>query len=124
VLLAGLQALAFAGGVAAYRAGAHEEERVEHRVSEPVLETHEESAERFLWSAGVAFLCSAGVVFMRNPTRARWLAVGSVAASLATAGAGIGAGKSGGAVAYGAGVAAVAAPAALDAAARHERDDD
>ena len=110
VLLAGMQAIALAAGLLAFQAGKQEEERVEAGVSEQLLESHEEGAERFLWSSGVALLCSTGILFLRDRKLARWAALASVTASLATAGFGIAAGKSGGAVAYGSGVAGVSSP--------------
>ena len=121
-LLAGLQAVALAAGSFALREGHEEEERVEKQVSERLLEEHQESAERFLWATGAALLCSAGIVFLRDPRTARWAAVASVTTALAAAGLGIAAGKTGGEVAYGGGVAGVVSPATSDR--ERERDDE
>jgi hypothetical protein len=94
-------ALLFASGWVALQTGQNEEERVEEVVGESALESHEEAAELFLWSAGLVVLL-AGAGFLRG--RVGGIArIVATAGTLALVGAGYNVGHSGGGLVYGQG---------------------
>ena len=124
LLLAGLQVMMLVGGSAAYRAGEEEEERVESLVSEDQLTAHQQRAQIFLWSAGIALAMSAATATVRKTALARSLAVLSVAASVITAAAAIATGKAGGEIAYGSRGPALSAPSRGDTPTTSDGDDD
>lgn len=100
-LVVAVHALLFASSWAALRSGEADEERVEELVAEPLLESHEESAERFLTLVGLTLLVSAaGLARGRAGRIARPLGVLAAAGVLA---AGYSVGHSGGQLVYGSG---------------------
>lgn len=130
-ILVGVQLLLFAGGLLAMQAGERDEERVERIVGERALDTHEERAEVFVWSAGVVLAGAAAILVVPAG------AVGAVAAAvlagtLAVAGLAVLTGEAGGALVYEHGGAAAFArggaagvgPLALPAHAAGVDDDD
>lgn len=105
--------LLFASGWVALQTGENEEERVEKVVGESALETHEEAAELFLWSAGfVVLLAGAGFLRGRVGGMARIVAT---AGTLALVGAGYNVGHSGGGLVYGQGAGSAYSNAAGEA---------
>lgn len=102
-LLALLQALVLIGGALAFRSGKEAGEQAE---DEATVEQHEERAEAFLWVDGVALAISAAAFAARRRDFSRWGAVAAAVAAVAAAGAGIRAGKAGGAIAHGQEIAA------------------
>ena len=120
VLLAVLEALVLAGGIAAFRTGEGVEERGEARVGEAAVKEHEERAEAFLWITGGALLLSGAAFAVRRPAWSRWGAAAAAAGALASAGAGFWTGKAGGAIAHPSGAAEAGRPVAGG----HQDDDD
>ena len=119
LIVVGLQAALFAGGLAALRTGEQDEERVEDRVAESVIDRHEALAERFVWSAGGTLVLGTAVLVLRSHPAAAGLMAATTLATLVTAGAGLQVGHTGGAIVHGpAGTAATAGGEAV------ERDDD
>lgn len=99
LLAALLQAAVVGSAFAAMRTGEGDEERVEHRVSESLIETHEERAEAFTWSAGLtlALLLAAGL----SPRYGGALGGLSTASAFASAGLAIAVGHAGGQIVHG-----------------------
>lgn len=99
LLAALLQATVVLSAVAAMRTGEADEERVEERVSESLIEAHEERAEAFTWSAGLtlALLLGAGL----SPWLGRALGGLSTAAAFASAGLAVAVGHAGGEIVHG-----------------------
>ena len=119
LIVVGLQAALFAGGLAALRTGEQDEERVEDRVAESVIDRHEALAERFVWSAGGTLALGTAVLVLRSHPATAGLMAATTLATLVTAGAGLQVGHTGGAIVHGpSGVAATAGGEA------GERDDD
>jgi len=98
-LAVGLQALLFAGGIAAMQAGDRDEKTVTRVVSRSVVHEHEEKGEAFVWAAGLALAVVAGVAFAPDRLLAAGTALSTVAA-LAVAGMGVRAGRAGGELVY------------------------
>jgi hypothetical protein len=121
-VLALLQAVLVAGGVAAMVSGDRDEDRVERVVAERVIDEHEDRAELFVWAAaGVLGIAAAALA---APARAlRPLAAAAAAGSLVVALLAVRVGAAGGAIVYAHGGAA-AFGAAPSAAAAPEHDDD
>jgi uncharacterized membrane protein len=113
----GLQIFLVLGGVAASQFGDREEKRVARVVPKSLIHEHEERAELFLWSAGVGVgaLAAAGLLLGRRPRGAVALAA---AATLATAGLALYAGKAGGALVYDHGAASAWLPGPAPVAVR------
>ena len=122
LIVVALQATLFAGGLAALRTGEQEEERVEDRVAESVIDRHEALAERFVWSAGGTLALAAAVVVVRAHPATAALMAATTLATVVTAGSGLQVGHSGGTIVHG--PAGTAATARGDAAGAGERDDD
>jgi uncharacterized membrane protein len=120
LIVVGLQAALFAGGLAALRTGEAEEERGEDRVAESVIERHETLAKRFVWSAGGTLALGAAVLVLRSHPAT--LMAATTLATVVTAGAGLQVGHSGGVIVHG--PAGTAATASGDVAGGGERDDD
>ncbi|HEU4385367.1 MAG TPA: DUF2231 domain-containing protein [Anaeromyxobacteraceae bacterium] len=79
-----LQAILVAGGAAALITGHRDGDRVEKIVGEAPVETHEERAEAFVWTAGAVLVVAAAALFA--PARAAGpLAALSLAGMLAVA---------------------------------------
>ncbi|HJW09616.1 MAG TPA: DUF2231 domain-containing protein [Holophagaceae bacterium] len=121
-----LQLLVLLGGVLAYQTGSREEERVERRVPEAALETHEDRAQVFLGAAAAAALLAAGALATRGRT-SRWLGGLAAGASFATLGLGLAVGHAGGALVYRYGAASAAvsasAPSAISEPKAHDDED-
>lgn len=93
-----LQALLLGSAWAAAETGEDQEDRVERVVAERYIETHEESAERFLVACALALAPIAlGLLPGRNGSIAR--TAGVIAAGVVLA-AGVSVGQSGGALVY------------------------
>jgi hypothetical protein len=102
-LLAVLQAVVLIGGALAFRSGKDAGEQAE---DEAVVEQHEERAEAFLWTNGVALAITAAAYAARRRDFSRWGAAAAAVAAVAAAGTGIWVGKAGGAIAHGQEIAA------------------
>jgi len=113
-LLVILQALALAGGIAAFRSGEGAEDRGERTAGKAAVHEHEERAEVFLWLTGGALVLSGAALALRRPALTRWGAAAAAAGALASAGAGFWTGKAGGAIAHPGGSAARSTPVADD----------
>ena len=124
-----LQAVVLLGGLAAMNSGGEEEEVVEKVVDERFIEQHEESAEAFVWSAGVTLALSMAVLVL-GPQQVGAAALVTAAAAAVTLGLGYRVGHSGGELVFRHGAAAAYAGAAASSQpdeadkARGERDDD
>lgn len=103
VLLSLLQILALGAGAVALNTGEKEEDRLEGRISKAALHEHEERADIFMGTLGVALLLSGGAAFWKAGKVRSAAAVGAVLATLVSAGAAVGTGKAGGEVAWGPG---------------------
>jgi uncharacterized membrane protein len=115
-----LQAVLFLGALLALRTGEGAEERVEHRVPDAAIETHEHWATAFTWTAGgVLALLLAGWWLPANRKRFAVRAA-AVAGSFAVLGLGVVAGYKGGELVYTHGAAGVAAP---PTGGEHDRND-
>ncbi|RMF19890.1 MAG: hypothetical protein D6760_12585 [Deltaproteobacteria bacterium] len=111
-----LQALLVAGAYGAMRAGHHEEERVEDLVGEHWIHEHEESAEAFVWGAGIVLVVAAAGLVLPAGTLSTAALVGAAAGTLIVTGLAVRAGQSGGELVYERGAAAAyTSPAALPA---------
>jgi len=127
-----VQLLGTGAGIAAMQAGEDEEERVERFVPHEAIETHEETAEVFVWTgAGVLVLALLAGAVRADPIR--WgLAAATIALGAIVLWMGIRTGEAGGRLVYVHGAARAytesaaggAAPAAPPAAADHDHDDD
>ncbi|MGE5047246.1 MAG: hypothetical protein ACM3PC_01655 [Deltaproteobacteria bacterium] len=102
-LLAVLQGVVLIGGALAFRSGKDAGEQAE---DEAVVEEHEERAEAFLWTNGVALAVTAAAYAARRRDFSRWGAAAAAVAAVAAAGAGVWVGKAGGAIAHGQEIAA------------------
>ena len=117
-----LLAILMVSGWAALQTGDAEHERVEDKLGEQVVETHEEAAEGFLAFAGVVLLASAaGFLAGRTGTAARGLATAGTVALLAV---GYNVGHTGGKLAYPDAVTAGAAATASGMGTLAESDDE
>jgi hypothetical protein len=101
--------LAFAGALtlsaaAAVWTGQREEKRVENRIGERAVESHEEAAERFLMLSGALLVVAAAG--LTRGTTGRTARVAVAVGSLALLAAGYQVGHSGGRIVYGDGAAA------------------
>ena len=104
-----LQAVLFVGALLALRTGESAEERVEQRVPDVAIETHEHWATAFTWTAGsVLGLLLAGWWLPAGRTRFAVRAA-AVAGSFAVLGLGVVAGYKGGELVYTHGAGGVAA---------------
>jgi uncharacterized membrane protein len=98
VLVVALQALVFAGGLAAAQAGERDQARVERLVGRHFVHDHEERAEAFLWVAGATVAVAAAPLALASfPTL---FMAAAVTGSVATAGLALYAGEAGGALVY------------------------
>jgi len=122
LIVVGLQAALFAGGLAALRTGEEEEGRVEDRVVESALEHHETLGKRFVWSAGGTLALGAAVLVLRSHPATATLMAATTLATMVTAGAGLQVGHTGGEIVHG--PAGMGATASGDDAGGRERDDD
>jgi hypothetical protein len=121
LIVVGFQAAVFVGGLAALRTGEQEEERVEDRIAESVVDRHETFAKRFVWSAGGTLVLGAAALVLRSHPATATLMAATTLATVVTAGAGLQVGHTGGAIVHGpAGTGATATDDATDA---RERDD-
>lgn len=119
LLVVGLQAIVFGGGLVAQRTGEGDEDRVEDRVGKAAVERHEERAERFLWGAGTTLALSAApLVVAAAPATAATMAATAVA-SVVTVVLAVDVGHSGGAIVHGTG--GLAAASGTDRASRAGR---
>ncbi len=98
-----LQAIVVGAAFLALRTGGQEEERVEDLVAEATIETHEELAEAFTWTAGAVLLLAAAAYAVRSGPGKRALMAATVAGSLATLAIGLQVGHAGGHIVYGPG---------------------
>ena len=121
LIVVGLQAVVFAGGLVALRTGQQDEERVEDRVAERVVERHEALAERFVWSAGGTLALGATALALGSHPATATLMAATTLATVVTAGVGVQTGHAGGAIVHGPGGTATALGGATHAG---ERDDD
>jgi hypothetical protein len=100
-LVVGLQLLMVGSGLAALKTGEQDEERVEELVSERVIHSHEEAAERFMVAAGgVLGIAVATLLARRNRA---WVRAGSVATLVGSLGVvwlAIDTGRAGGKLVY------------------------
>jgi hypothetical protein len=121
-----LQAIVLGGGLWAQRTGEQDEEIAEDRVSEAVIEAHEEAAEGFVWASGALLLLMVAAGGLPKEGFARGLAVAGAVGSLATAGLGLRVGHAGGEIVYGQGglTGASGAPAELARRPSDDEDDD
>ena len=122
------QALLVISGFAAMKAGEGDEGRVEHLVPEGVIETHEEAAERFVWTAAALLLVTILPLLLRRTNVALVLGLVATLGSLGVLGLGYRVGESGGGLVYRYGAAAAYANGAGGAGsplpARGHDDDD
>lgn len=100
-LLGLLQILALGAGALALNTGEQEEDRLEGRISKAALKAHEERADVFMGTLGVALLLSAAAALWKPGTGRTLVMTGAVVASLASAGMAVATGKAGGNVAWG-----------------------
>jgi len=63
-IVVGLQALLVVGGVVAMNVGERDAHRVEAVVGEPAVESHEERAEAFVWTAAGVLAASVALLFV------------------------------------------------------------
>ena len=133
LLVVALQCVAAASGWAAMWAGERDEDVVERVVGEAPLHAHEEAAEVFVITAGVAFALALAALFLPWGGAGRATAAVTVAAMIAAGVLVFRAGKSGGELVYvhNAGAAhSISAPSAAPSAApsekhrKHEKHDD
>ena len=101
LIVVGLQAVLFCGGLLALRTGEQEEERVEERVAKSALDLHEAQAERFVWTAGGTLVVSAAALVLRSHAATAALMAATTLATVVTAGVGLQVGHSGGAIVHG-----------------------
>jgi uncharacterized membrane protein len=87
-------------GLIAMKTGENEEEVVESKVGESLIESHEEKAEIFLWAAGVAAVLAIGAGLVRTDSARRSLMWASSLGSLVVAGTGAWTGHAGGEMVY------------------------
>ena len=100
VVAAALQAILVASCVVAMRTGEAEEETVKKVVAESAIETHEEAAEVFTWTAaGVLLLFVAGAA-LPGAAAARAAATAATVATLVVLFLGYRVGQAGGALVY------------------------
>jgi hypothetical protein len=90
----------FIAGFAALRTGQREEGRVEARVPEMALETHEEYAEQFLWATGLTLALAGTALVVRKKLLLRGITALTVLATVGVAGAAIRVGHAGGKLVY------------------------
>ena len=95
-----LQLVLVGSAVLALRSGEEDEERVEHVVSEELIEEHEEAAELFTWTAGFILALSLLPLVLRDERRARGAALLGVAGSFVVLGLGYRVGSAGGELVY------------------------
>lgn len=131
-----LQAIVVGAAVLALRTGEQEEERVEDRVAEATIESHEELAQAFTWTAGAVLALAVAAYALRSGPVRRALMTATAAGSVAVLLIGLQVGHAGGTIVYGpgglsaAGGSAAAQPEAPEGAApgeageHGERDDD
>jgi hypothetical protein len=124
-----LQALLVGSGVAAMQSGERDEDRVERIVPGPVVDTHEDRAELFVWGAAVVLAVAAAALVVPAATLAPTAAL-AAAGTLAVAFLAYRTGQAGGEIVYTHGGAMAyrgAPPAAAGAGpptARHHDDHD
>jgi uncharacterized membrane protein len=98
-ILVGAQALLVAGGVVAMQLGDRDAKRVEPIAGEAVVETHEERAEVFVWTAGAVLAGTVAILLV--PAGAVTITASVVAAAtLAVAGLALAVGEAGGRIVY------------------------
>jgi hypothetical protein len=95
-----LQALLLGAGLAASSTGEREEDRVERVVPEAAIERHEESAEQFVWAAGLTLAAAILVLAVRKPAFVRVMTAVTVGGTVLVAAAAIRVGHAGGQLVY------------------------
>ena len=98
-VLVGAQALLVAGGVVSMKLGERDEKRVERVVGEAAIESHEERAEAFVWTAGVVLAGTVAILVVPAGAVAVTASV-VAAATLAVAGLAVAVGEAGGKIVY------------------------
>jgi uncharacterized membrane protein len=122
-----LQAVLVASGSLALQSGESEEERVEHVVSERLIEAHEEAAQVFVWGSAtvLALMLAAAALGQRRPGVS--IAAVATLGTLVVAGLGYRTGSAGGSLVYEYGAARAYESSGSDsprAAPKHHHDDD
>lgn len=90
----------FVSGLAALKSGEQEEDKVEAIVGEAAIHDHEENAEGFVVTAGVAAAIAAAVLLFRDKKIQTLAMAGTCLAGLAVLGTAISTGHSGGKLVY------------------------
>lgn len=127
LLVVGLQAIVLGSAIAAIQTGEDEEERIEGRISESVIERHEDLGKQFAVGAGLALAVSAAAFLVRQPRPRRVVLAASVAFLVVSAVLAARAGHAGGSIVHGPGGLVEGASGALPAggaAGGGEHDDD
>jgi len=97
-----LQGVLLGAAALALWTGGQDEDRVEARVGEAAVESHERAAQGFTVAAGATFIAVAGALLLRNRRRPFLLAgLASTALSIGMLVLGIQAGRQGGALVHG-----------------------
>lgn len=112
IVAVALQAVLVGSSVLAMRSGEDEEERVERVVPESAIETHEEAAEAFTWTAAGALVLFIAGAAIPGAAAARGAAGAATAATLVVLLLGYRVGQAGGALVYQHGAAAAYTTAA------------
>jgi uncharacterized membrane protein len=99
-VIVALQLMLLIAGFMALRSGRGEEGRVEDRIPETALETHEEYAEQFLWATGLTLALAGTALVVRKKSLVKGLTAVTVLGTLAVAGAAIRVGHAGGKLVY------------------------
>lgn len=105
-LVVALQVVTAGGAFTAVKTGEKDAEKVGVAVPAEPLEEHEEAAEWFAWSTGIALAFMLAPAFVGDAALARWLRVAAIAAALVSAAAGVRTGLLGGQLVYVHGAAA------------------
>ena len=100
VLVAALQAVLLAGGVAARATGEHDEDRVERLVPDASLERHEALATQFLGITGATLAAALFAVVFRRPAVRQTLAAATIVGTVLVTVAAIRVGHAGGQLVY------------------------
>jgi hypothetical protein len=122
-----LQAVLVASGSLALQSGETEEERVEHVVSERLIEAHEEAAQVFVWGSATVLAVMLGAAAFGERRLSVPIAVVATIGTLVVAGLGYRTGNAGGSLVYEHGAARAyerSGPESPRAAPKHHDDDD
>lgn len=106
IVAVALQAVLVASSFLAMRTGENEEEAVESVVAESAIETHEEAAEFFTWTAAGVLVLFAAASLLPGDGAARTTAAAATVASMLVLFLGYRVGQAGGALVYEHGAAA------------------